>query len=195
MDYEKALRSDSAKARSTAACFLRSKRADGYPFVPLLLATCQADNIDAATLSEDDEKLIWYGSLSLGSILNAKGYSDDNALHREIRDWLLSLTQSHHINVAGHAIHAIGEIDHLPLATQHRLAELIESNLRDDEKTITIRATAFQMLSKLNRKLASKYKHTPACVEYLKAVDVWISGADKKPAAIKLLKEETSWLR
>ena len=121
-------------------------------------------------------------------------------LHADVLDWLLALTYSRHIRVAAYGIYGLGELHCLPIAARERLTELVGSERRtDDHGTITCRAMAFRVLAKAGHNLATPFVGSPACEEYLHALDLWIADYRRSYpdnlARCNEIEEESQWLR
>ena len=188
------------KSHSAAALFLRAQGANGYPFVPSLLERCKAVDLSQPALNKLEETLVGYGALSLGTIINAYGFDDTNALHADVLDWLTGLTYSPHVQIAAYGIYGLGELQPFPIVATDRLTELAGSDRRaDDHGTITCRAIAFRVLAKADRELAMPYVDSPACEEYLHAIDHWIADYRRSNpdnlARCNEIEKESLWLR
>lgn len=133
-----------------------------------------------------------YGARSLGTIVHAIGFDNEDDLHKRISDWLIRLTSNRHLQIAGFAIHALGDLGFPPHAVQQKPEELIAGPKRmDDLSTITCRGTAFRILAALDRSIATQYIDTSAAREYLAALDHWLAAGSDDPK----LHDDLRWLR
>jgi len=200
LNFGESLASDSLKTHSAAALFLRAEGVKGYPFLPLLLQRCKSVDLSQPALNKLEETLVGYGALSLGTITNAYGFNDADALHTDILRWLLALTYSRHVQVAACGIYGLGELHCLPVAAHERLTELVASERRpDDHGIITCRSIAFRVLAKTDRHSAKSFVDSHACEEYLQAIDHWISDYRRSNpdnlARCNEIEQESQWLR
>jgi len=196
LDFDRALTSDSIKSHSAAAVFLWAEGADGCEHVQKLLECCQAVDLANSKLAKIEENLVGRGARSLATIVNAVGYDESDSLHRAVVDWLLHLTYNQHIQIAAYGIHAIGDLGIPPEAIRCRLEELIVADRRaDDHGVITCRAIAFRSLAGINRALARPYVESPACAEFISAIDHWKSEYPDNIRRRDELIDEIAWLR
>ncbi|WP_168564973.1 hypothetical protein [Crateriforma spongiae] len=143
-------------------------------------------------MTTTQERLVAYGARSLGTIVHAFGFDSADDLHKRTADWLIRLTSNRHLQIAGFAIHALGDLGIPPHAVQQRLEDLIVGPKRkDDLPVITCRGTAFRILATLDRSLATRYTDTPAAREYLAAIDHWLAAGSEDPK----LHDDLKWLR
>ncbi len=200
LNYGEALLSDSMEAHARAALFLRAQGASGYEFLPLLLQRCQSVDLSQRTLSKYEEMLVGYGALSLGTIIGAHGFDACDAFHAKVLEWLIDLTFSPHIEIAANGLYGLGDLRPLPGSAIERLTNLVSSERRtDDTGIITCRGIAFRLLAKADHELARPFVESPACAEYLHAMDTWIADyRERFPdnlAGYNEAKEECRWLR
>ena len=194
MDYGFALSSDSIKARSEAALFLRSELASGYVHLPMLLRRSQEIDLTKDVLSKEEIELVGYGALSIGSILNAVGYDETNSMHHRLVDYLIELASSKHNDIAAYALHGLGELSSPPTRVIGAYEHVIQSGLRYNEHpVVTIRSIAVRMLVKTNSYIARKYIDHDASREYLLSIEQWEVECSQESR--KSLRDESDWIR
>jgi hypothetical protein len=197
MDFiEQRFSSESIRDHATASSFLQSTGADGYVFLPRLLSLCKAVDLEQSTLSRAEKGLVSTGARSLGMIVYAVGYNDNDMFHREIAEWLLFLTYCEQLEIASSGIHALGDLG-VPLDTiSSRLRELIEGDrLPDEIGVFTRRAFAFRNLAKIDRELARPFLDSEACREFVSTIHYWSQEFPENISRRNELLCELQWLR
>ncbi len=127
----------------------------------------------------------------MATIVNAVGYECADTLHENVLQWIISLSTSRHIGIAGTSIHALSTLGVPPQETRTTLEHLIQSARRaDDYALVTCRGTAFRCLAKIDRQFVKPYLDTPACRDHVELLKHWLEA---DPANAKLT-EELNWL-
>lgn len=200
MNFGEALSSDSIERHAHAALFLQGQGASGYEFLPLLLQRCQSIDLSQLTLSKHEVTLVGCGAVSLGTIVGTRGFDAGDAFHAKVLNWLMELTYSSHIQVFGYGIYGLGALRPLPESAIERLVNLVGSERRADEHgIISSRGIAFRVLAQADHALARPFAGSPACDEYLCAIDTWIADYRQRfpnnRVGLNEIEEEPRWLR
>ncbi len=127
----------------------------------------------------------------MARIVNAVGYDGADTVHASVLQWIVSLSTSRYIEIAGTSIHALSTLGVPPEETRTTLEHLIQSERRpDDYPLVTCRGTAFRCLAAIDRQFVAPYLDTPACSDHVALLKHWLENA---PDNRKLLKE-LQWL-
>lgn len=196
LDFAGKLRSGSVRQQLSAATHLQWQGEAGYEHVPALLEVCKSVNLPCRQLSQIEEKLLERGARAVVKIINAVGYDEAEPLHREVLDWLANISESQSSYVAASATWAIGDLQAPPGKVVSQLEKLIASERRPDEnRAITCRGIAFRILARLDRARASRFVDTPACKEYLNAIEIWTADHGAYDRSVREeLTREAAWL-
>lgn len=168
------MESESISRQCAGALFLRAEGSSGASCLPLLLERCKSIEIDDADLDNVEKMLVAYGAISLGTIVNEIGYDPSNELHTEVKAWLLRITSSRHNEISAFAMYGIGDLAVSDEEVLDRLVELVQSKRSsNDVEIISLRGIAFRILAQLDQSQARTLVDTPACREFLDAVQEW----------------------
>lgn len=191
LDFDRALRSDSIRAHVYAATFLAAEGKSGAPYLSELLSRCRSINPNSDVLSDDQQRLLSRGATSMATVVRAVGYDYADAVHAGVLQWIISLTTSRHIQIAGTSIHALATLGFPPQETRTTLEHLIRSDRRsDDYPLITCRGTAFRCLAEINRQFVDPFLDTPACHDHVTLLKCWLEHV---PDDANLI-EQLNWL-
>ncbi len=193
--HAKGLESPSAGRRALAALSLRSYGSHAEPLLPRLYEVMR--DVDWRTVRDPAEaSILFWGCLTAGTILHAVGFDENNDLHQRFAKLLIDMIDAPHLLVAGHSIHALGELrEKGSFAIPKLIAVLEETTLRPEEtQPHTFRSTALRMLLRISPLTAKPYLNTIAGDEYLESLEKWLSQTPlESPQSLPLLAER-KWL-
>ncbi len=194
MDFEEALASTSVSTQSSAALFLRSEGTNAAKYLPKLLECCRAIDLTASGLDKFKIALLGFGALTLGDVVRQIGFDPSISFHIDVLNHIVELATCENTDVSAYAINGLGCLGSTHPTAIGCLKGIIVSQVRpDDHSIVTRRALAFRMLAKLDQSMASQFRETDACREYLNTIDSWLETAS--PTVRQQLLEESQFWR